>query len=156
MSETNTVHTVTSLLWPSEATGNGFPFDQNAAFLGNTQVTVPERGLYVFVCKLHPFMLAAVIADDPSTDGLDLGETADMVNGIDDLPTSSDLAIRLVRAFYVITGTANWQDFSTGEWNVDFPSVDVRLTGGAVVNLDALDIVDQDLPALFNPTTKGV
>lgn len=101
-------------------------------------------------------MLAAVIADDPSTDGLDLGETADMVNGIDDLPTSSDLAIRLVRAFYVITGTANWQDFSTGEWNVDFPSVDVRLTGGAVVNLDALDIVDQDLPALFNPTTKGV
>lgn len=157
MDETNTVHTVTSLLWPSEATGNGFPFDQTEAFHGETQVTLPEPGLYVFVCKLHPFMLAAVIADDESTtDGLDLGETIDLVNGITNLPTSSDLAKRLVRAFYVITGTDNWQDFTTGEWNVDFPSVPVIVTGGQVINLDALDIVSQDLPPLFKPKTKGI
>lgn len=155
MSETNTVHTVTSLLWPSTATGNGYPFDQPNAFHGNTQTTVPDAGLYVYVCKLHPFMLAGVIADDSTTPGLDLGETVDMINGIKNLPTDSDLAIRLVRGFYVITGPDNWQDFSTGRWNVDFPSVDVRLTGGKVVNLDALDI-SQDLPSLFKPKTKGV
>ena len=156
MDETNTVHTVTSLLWPSTATGSGFPFDQPEAFQGETDVVLPTAGLYVFVCKLHPFMLGAVIADDETTDGLDLGETVDVVNGINNLPTNSDLAIRLVKAFYVITGTANWQDFSTGEWNVDFPDAEVRLTGGAIVNLNDLDIVGQDLPQLFNPTTKGV
>jgi DNA-binding beta-propeller fold protein YncE len=153
MSETNTVHTVTSLLWPTGA--RNMPFDQPEAFHGNTQVTLKDPGLYVFVCKLHPFMLGAVIVDDPKTTGLDLGETVDMVNGIKDLPTTSDLAIRLVKAFYVITGPANWQDFSTGVQTVDFPGVDVRLTGGAVVNLDALDFT-KELPSLFKPTTKGV
>lgn len=154
MSETNTVHTITSLLWPTGA--RNMPFDQPEAFHGDTDVKLKDPGLYVFVCKLHPFMLGAVIVDDPKTSGLDLGETVDVVNGITGLPTTSDLAIRLVRAFYVITGTANWQDFSTGEWNVDFPSVDVRLTGGTIVNLDALDIVGKELPQLFNPETNGV
>jgi hypothetical protein len=153
MSETNTRHTVTSLLWPTGAAN--MPFDQPEAFLGNTQVKLADPGLYVFVCKLHPFMLGAVIVDNPGTKGLDLGETVDMVNGITNLPTTSDLAIRLVKAFYIITGPANWQDFSTGVQTVDFPSVDVRLTGGTVVNLDALDFT-QELPPLFKPTTAGV
>lgn len=153
MSETNTVHTVTSLLWPTGA--RNMPFDQPEAFKGNTKVTLRDPGLYVFVCKLHPFMLGAVIIDDPKTTGLDLGETVDMVNGITNLPTTSDLAIRLVKAFYIITGPNNWQDFSTGVQTVDFPGVDVRLTGGAVVNLNALDFT-QKLPPLFKPTTNGV
>jgi hypothetical protein len=153
MDESNTVHTVTSLLWPTGAAN--MPFDQPEAFNGDTQVTLHDTGLYVFVCKLHPFMLGAVIVDNSTTTGLDLGETVDMVNGITDLPTSSDLAIRLVRAFYVITGTDNWQDFSTGQWTVDFPSVDVRLDNDQVVNLDVLDI-DQPLPPLFKPGTKGI
>jgi len=154
MDESNTVHTVTSLLWPTGAAN--MPFDQEEAFNGEIDVTLEDTGLYVFVCKLHPFMLGAVIVDDTSTTGLDLGETVDLINGIEDLPTTSDLAIRLVRAFYIITSPSTWQDFSTGVWNVDFPGVDVILTGGAVVNLDALDIVDQELPALFKPKVKGV
>src|SRR5687767_6304964 len=105
MDESNTVHTVTSLLWPTGAAN--MPFDQPAAFNGDTQVTLDDAGLYVFVCKLHPFMLGAVIVDDPSTTGLDLGETFDMVNGLTGVPTSSDLAIRLLRAFYIITGPTN-------------------------------------------------
>ena len=154
MAETNTVHTVTSLLWPTGA--RNMPFDQPEAFHGNTEVKLKDPGLYVFVCKLHPFMLGAVIVDDTKTTGLDLGEKVDMINGITNLPTTSDLALRLVRGFYVITGPAGWQDFSTGVQNVDFPSVDVRLTGGAVVNLDALDQT-KDLGDLFvNEGTEGV
>jgi DNA-binding beta-propeller fold protein YncE len=155
MSETNTVHTITSLLWPTGA--DNMPFDQPEAFHGNTHVKLNDPGLYVFVCKLHPFMLGAVIVDDPATTGLDLGETIDLVNGITNLPTDSDLALRLVKAFYVITGPANWQDFTTGVQTVDFPSVDVRIgeNGGSVVNLDVLDFT-KTLPALSKPTTNGV
>ena len=43
------------------------PFDQTEAFRGNRSVTLKDPGLYVFVCKLHPFMLAAAIVDDPAT-----------------------------------------------------------------------------------------
>ncbi len=153
MDESNTVHTVTSLLWPTGAPN--MPFDQPEAFNGETQVKLWEAGLYVFVCKLHPFMLGAVIVDNPATQGLDLGGKVDMINGITELPTNSDLVTRLVRGFYVITGPSAWQDFSQDRWVVDFPSVEVRRTGGEIVNLDVLDI-DQALPPLMKPTTKGV
>lgn len=153
MDESNTVHTVTSLLWPTGATN--MPFDQPEAFNGDTQVKLWDAGLYVFVCKLHPFMLGAVIVDNPATQGLDLGGKVDMINGITDLPTNSDLVTRLVRGFYVITGPSAWQDFSQDRWVVDFPSVEVRRTGGEIVNLDVLDI-DQALPPLMKPSTKGV
>lgn len=159
MEETNTVHTVTSLLWPTGAAN--MPFDQNAAFRGNAQVDLEDPGLYVFVCKLHPFMLAAVIADDPETEGLDLGETIDVVNGIEALPTSSDLATRLLRTFFVATNPGNWQDFASDDpWHVEYPDVDVRITGGTVVNLkEVLEDrygQDIDLPDLENPEQDGV
>ena len=159
MKETNTVHTVTSLLWPTGAAN--MPFDQNAAFHGNAQVDLEDPGLYVFVCKLHPFMLAAVIADDPDTQGLDLGEKIDVVNGITNLPTSSDLATRLLRTFFVATNPDNWQDFSSNDpWHIQYPDVDVRITGGAVANLkDVLEDrygQDIDLPDLKDPEENGV
>lgn len=153
MDESNTVHTVTSLLWPTGAPN--MPFDQPEAFNGDTQVKLWDAGLYVFVCKLHPFMLGAVIVDNPATQGLDLGGKVDMINGITELPTNSDLVTRLVRGFYVITGPSAWQDFSQDRWVVDFPSVEVRRTGGEIVNLDVLDI-DQALPPLMKPSTRGV
>lgn len=153
MDESNTVHTVTSLLWPTGAPN--MPFDQPEAFNGDTQVKLWDAGLYVFVCKLHPFMLGAVIVDNPATQGLDLGGKVDMINGITELPTNSDLVTRLVRGFYVITGPSAWQDFSKDRWVVDFPSVEVRRTGGEIVNLDVLDI-DQALPPLMKPSTRGV
>jgi DNA-binding beta-propeller fold protein YncE len=159
MEETNTVHTVTSLLWPTGA--QNMPFDQNTAFQGNTEVTLEDPGLYVFVCKLHPFMFAAVIADDPETDGLDLGETIDMINGIEELPTSSDLATRLLRAFFIATNPDNWQDFrSEDPWHVEYPDVEVLTDLEDPINLkEVLESrygQDIDLPGLQRPRDAGV
>src|SRR5262245_44342985 len=94
---TNTVHTFTSLLWPTGAAN--MPFDQlDGAFRGTRQVQLKDPGLYVFVCKLHPFMLAATVVDDPSTTGFDLGENITLIsyNQAVSVPTSSDLATRLL------------------------------------------------------------
>src|SRR5262249_36394612 len=122
-------------------------------------------GLYVFVCKIHPYMLGAVIVDDPNTAGLDLGESITLVNGIT-VPTSSDLATRLLKTFFVATNPHNWHNFSPppppakAKWHITYPSVDVRITGGLVVNLaDVLSARygnDTTLPDVFNPATPGV
>ena len=160
MAETNTVHTMTSLLWPSQAgdpinghhsnNGNGkgrgrgiantehasMPFDQSRAYKGGGIVKLTTPGLYVFTCKVHPYMFGAVIVDDPATDGLDLGETIDLATGIGNLPTSSDLATRLLRIFFIATAPNNWQDFTSATpWREAYPNVSVRITGGAVANL---------------------
>ncbi|MDE2366878.1 MAG: multicopper oxidase domain-containing protein, partial [Betaproteobacteria bacterium] len=160
MAETNTVHSITSLLWPSAAglpsnghhsnEGNGksrgrgtaniehasMPFDQSRAYKGGGIVKLTTPGLYVFTCKVHPFMFAAVIVDDPATDGLDLGETINLATGIVNLPTSSDLATRLLSIFFIATAPNNWQNpASSPTWNITYPSVPVRITGGAVANL---------------------
>jgi YVTN family beta-propeller protein len=153
----HTVHTMTSLIFPSGAAG--MPFDTGAQ-KGSASLVLRTPGLYVFVCKIHPYMLGAVIVDDPKTQGLDLGENITLVNGIM-VPTSSDLATRLLRTFFIATNPANWQNFaSPAPWHITYPSVNVRITGGAVVNLAAVlsqrygnDIA---LPPVFNPSTPGV
>ena len=161
-SETETVHTTTGLLWPLTAGGadaDNMPFDQASAFRGAQAVTLNTPGLYVFVCKLHPFMLAAVIVDDAATTGLDLGEQVRLVNGLT-IPTLSDLGVRLLRAFFVITNTQNYQDHNPATnpglaWQVNLPAVDVRVTGGVVLPLSALSI-NTVLDGPFNPGTPGV
>ncbi len=87
-------------------------------------------------------MLAATVVDDPATNGLDVGENISLLNGLT-VPSNSDLGVRLLRAFFLITNPANYQDRNpdtnpTLKWQVNLPAVDVRLTGGAVVNLSAL------------------
>ena len=161
-SETETVHTTTSLLWPLTSGGDdadNMPFDQAAAFRGAQAVTLNTPGLYVFVCKLHPFMLAAVIVDDAATTGLDLGEQVRLVNGVT-VPTLSDLGVRLLRAFYVITNPQNYQDHNPATnpgltWQVNLPAVDVRLTGGVVLPLSALSI-NTVLDGPMTPAIAGV
>ena len=156
--DSNAVHTVTSLIFPTSAAG--MPFDSGT--LQNNQqvkVTLKTPGLYVFTCKIHPYMFAAVIVDDPATTGLDLGESITLINGIT-VPTSSDLATRLLRTFFIATNPSNWQDHSLSAWHITYPNVDVRITGGAVVNLPAVlnARYGNDLPmaAPFNPGTPGV
>jgi DNA-binding beta-propeller fold protein YncE len=105
-------------------------------------------------------MFGAVIVDDPATQGLDLGENINLVNGIT-VPTSSDLATRLLRTFFIATAPSNWQDYTSNQpWHVTYPNVDVRIAGGAVVNLPAVLNArygnDIDLPDLSEPTTAGV
>ena len=144
MTKTNTVHTITSLIWPVANAGDAFPgatnmpLDQSDAFKGGAQVKLEDPGLYVFTCKVHPYMFAGVIVDDPDTVGLDLGENIRVVNGIT-TPTASPLAVSLLKSFFIVTDPNYWKDYTTGTWNVSFPPVDVRATGGAVVNLSALD-----------------
>jgi YVTN family beta-propeller protein len=149
------VHTTTSLIWPRGA--KGLPFDTGTPGQGDATLTTP--GLYVFFCKVHDYMLAAVIVDDPATPGLDLGEELTLANGVT-IPTSSDLATRLLRLFFIDTNPANWQDHSRETWHIDYPDVAVRITGGAVVNLAAVLTQrygnDTPLAAPFDPTTPGV
>jgi len=142
MSDTNTVHSVTSLLWPTgadeDSDGHAIPFDQTKAYAGGGTLKLDTPGLYVFTCKVHPYMFAAVIVDDPTTPGLDLGEEFDLVTGASGLPTSGDLATRLLRTFFVATAPDNWQDYTDPAlWHPEYPDVDVRITGGTVVNLKA-------------------
>ena len=155
--KSNTVHTRTSLIFPTGAIN--MPFD-TAPRKGSDEVVLHTPGLYVFTCKIHPYMFGAVIVDNPGTPGLDLGESISLVNGIT-VPTSSDLATRLLRTFFIATHPANWEDYSSAApWHIAYPSVDVRITGGAVANLDAVLSAryGNDLPkaALFNPATAAV
>ena len=112
MSDVSGVHTVTSFVYPKGAMN--MPFDEITAYAGGGNVKLDNPGLYVFGCKLHPFMLGAVIADDPATDGLDLGDEITLINGIT-VPTSSDLATRLLKTFFTFTATNNWQNYTSSE-----------------------------------------
>jgi DNA-binding beta-propeller fold protein YncE len=151
-----TVHTVTSLIWVTGAAN--MPFD-TGPMKGSDKVVVTTPGLYVFFCEIHPFMFAGVIVDDPNTEGLDLGETITLANGIT-VPTNSNLALRLLRTFFIATNPDNWQDYRQTTWHVTYPDVDVRITGGAVVNLkDTLEAVfgqDTPLGPVVNPANPGV
>lgn len=167
MSDTAGVHTITSLLWPTEAGHNEhggdhfmIPFDENRAYRGGGILKLNVPGLYVFTCKIHPFMFAAVIVDDPGTDGLDLGNTIDLVSGIKELPTSSDLATRLLHTFFVTTTPANWQDFTSSDpWRIAYPNVEVVVDIGKVslpAVLNARYGNDLNLAPLPRPAIPGV
>ena len=161
---TNTVHSTPSLLWPTGATG--MPFHQPQAYRGQEEVQLSTPGLYVFICTLHPFMLAAVIVDDPATPELDLGRTVTLVSGAT-IPTASDLAFRLLRAFFVITNPSNYQVYSrTGSsWDPVYPPVPVLAHDqfGNPVSVPDLNAAFQGyfhepvaLPPAIPPTGRGV
>ncbi|MEO6111407.1 MAG: copper oxidase, partial [Nitrospiraceae bacterium] len=128
-------HTVTSLIWPSTALPSE-KIDQDAANVATHSVTLTTPGLYVFVCKLHPYMLGGVIVDDPATPGgLDIGDPNISLLGVGSFPSNSNLGLRLLRAFFVVTNPANWKDYTkVGQaYTPVYPAVPVVVTGGAVV-----------------------
>src|SRR5215475_1083504 len=154
----HSVHNVSSLIWPAGA--KGMPFGAGTVAEDKSVfVTLRTPGLYVFTCRIHPYMFAAVIVDDPSTPGLDLGDSITIANGAT-VPTSSDLATRLLRVFFIATNPDNWQDHSQTTWHITYPNVDVRITGGAVVNLPAVLNArygnDLAMAKPFTPSTPGV
>lgn len=91
MKDSQTKHTITTLIYPDGSDrlgGNGIlnaaddalgtdmsHFDTQLGIRGSAMLTdkdgVPTGldtpGLYVFVCKIHPYMFSAVIVDDPNT-----------------------------------------------------------------------------------------
>lgn len=171
--EASTIHTAVSLLWPHGT--QGMPFKTAIDFRhpapgGVATVTLRDPGLYVFICDIHVYMFAAVIVDDPKTKvngglGLDLGRQITLLNGIT-VPTYSDLAVRLLRTFFILTNPTNWKDYTKTEWTPVFPAVPVIVYDVHGTRIDVPDLsaalgigtVDLTLPAnkLFSPTTPAV
>ena len=154
--DSNTVHTRSSLIFPTGAANMPFNTEPRK---GGDDVILTTPGLYVFTCSIHPYMFGAVIVDNPNTSGLDLGSSLSLINGIT-VPSSSDLATRLLRTFFIATNPANWQNYtSNAPWHVTYPDVDVRVDIG-VVNLPAVLNArygnDITLEALKKPTTPAV
>jgi hypothetical protein len=135
-------HTVTSLIWPANADLKREKIDQPEANTDNHRLTLKTPGLYVFVCKLHPYMLGAVIVDDAATPGLDLGANLTLLGPTDagqvSFPTATDLGLRLLRAFFVVTNPGNWKDYTKigSIYQPVYPSVNVNAGPGIVVNLN--------------------
>lgn len=167
-------HTVTSLLWPSTA-ALGERIDQVSANQDNHHVTLTTPGLYVYLCKLHPYMLGAVIVDDPSTKTAAGGPAFDIGNQLTLLvkrevtdasnltfDSNSNLGLRALRAFFIVTEPSNWKDYTkVGQaYKPVYPAVPVVVTGGAVVpNLnEALQATfDGDIiTAQKKPRIKGI
>ena len=162
-------HTVTSLIWPANAieTGpNKELIDQEAANQDNHHLTLNTPGLYVFVCKLHPYMLGGVIVDDSATPGLDLGANLTLAGptaaGKVSFPTATDLGLRLLRAFFVVTSPSNWKDYTKvgSIYQPTYPHVLVNAGPGIVPYLDeaiiGLKIDGKEITKQQKPHTKGI
>src|SRR5262249_57775083 len=107
---------------------------------------VTTVGLYVLSCSIHPYMFGAVIVDEPNAPGLDLGDSITLINGIT-VPSSSDLATRLLRTFFIATNPANWQNYASGApWHVTYPNVDVRVDIAVVNRPAVLDAGEGNAP----------
>jgi DNA-binding beta-propeller fold protein YncE len=112
-------------------------------------------------------MLGAVIVDnDGLTGGLDIGAKLTLL-GTGTVPSFSDLALRLLRAFFVITNPANWKDYTKvgTTYDPDYPPVPVNVYDNAdilvpVANLDAALKDYFGPPALITaqqkPETPGI
>jgi DNA-binding beta-propeller fold protein YncE len=166
-------HTITSLLWPSTA-GADEKIDQDAANQNNYSRTLTTPGLYVFVCKLHPYMLGGVIVDDATTKTANGAPAYDIGNQLTLLvkrevtdsnltfDSNSNLGLRLLRAFFLVTNPSNWKDYTKVgiPYKPVYPAVPVVVTGGAVVpdlNAALQATFDGDIiPKQQKPRTKAV
>jgi|CXWL01.1.fsa_nt_gi hypothetical protein len=185
-SRVESFHTVTSLIFPSNATTSE-RIDQPTANKDDHEVTLNTPGLYVFVCKVHPYMLGGVIVDDPNTKttqdeaALDIGNAQGGANdlhleGVGDFTSNSNLGLRLLRAFFIVTSPSNWKDYTKvttppTKYQPAYPPVAVRVNpvgalgpaqgvvNGIVPNLNAAlqGFFDgEDIVASTTPTTPGV
>jgi DNA-binding beta-propeller fold protein YncE len=122
---TSQTHTVSSIVWPVGA--KGVPFVQQGSFAGETEFELSEPGLYVFQCRVHPYMLGAVVNDDPTTPGADLGKKVHWIDGTE-MPTAADEIMFIVQKFFIVTEPANWQYYSPDHdvvWDPQFPTAPV-------------------------------
>ena len=167
-------HTITSLIWPSNSSPSE-QIDQEKANRKDQEVTLTTPGLHVFVCKVHPYMLGAVIVDTDGAQPLDIGQKLHLLgttNPADPgtaFPSNSDLALRLLRTFFVVTNPANWKDYTLPAgtpYDPDYPPVTVKVgIAETPVNLnttlkayfvDPVTGLPPTILALKTPTTAGV
>ena len=160
-------HTATGLIWPDGA--EGFPFDQSSAWVGSKTVQLTKPGLYAFACKIHPYMLGAVVVDDPLTPGLDFGKKLHVNSRALNVPSSADVIQQLVQKFFTITVPGNWEKYSATQastWDPAYPPAPILMYDGAgsPVLVPSLDAFYQtkfnephDLAAANNkPSVPGV
>lgn len=138
---TSANHTTSSIVWPEGA--KNMPFVQQGGQTGELSVDLVTPGLYVFQCRIHPYMLGAVVIDDPATPGADLGMKVRWIDGTI-MPTASDEILKIVRSFFVLSEPANWQYFADQDrtWDPSYPAAPVLLgnpdgTPKLIPNLDA-------------------
>ncbi|MDR4511911.1 MAG: beta-propeller fold lactonase family protein [Nitrososphaeraceae archaeon] len=166
MTDTNTVHTVTSLLWPKGAAN--MPFDQITGYQGGAIVKLEDPGLYVFTCKVHPYMFAGALVDDPQTTNpngspaYDVGEQLQLANGVvlNTQPSTTDptfgIFTSLVKTFFKVTNIHNWKDYTQPTYITELPPVNVTLGGNTIVNLTALNTEEDLTGKLFDPKIPGL
>ena len=160
-------HTATALIWPEGA--EGMPFDQGGAWVGKRTVQLTAPGLYAFACKVHPYMLGAVVVDDPLTPGVDFGKKLHIRSRGMYIPSYADIVQQLVQKFFVITVPTNWQKYSDTQdtqWNPVFPPAPL-LTWDAAGSPQLIPVLDQFMKNKFHypkvlpkadmvPATPGV
>ena len=164
---TQTAHSATSLIRPQGAEN----IDQESGFVGTKEYDITEPGLYAFTCKIHPYMLGAIVADDPITPGLDFGDKSivKMYDGNTLVPTFSDIIFRLVQTFFKATVTSNWQKWKPNEsvtWDPSYPTAPIltHKADGSAALLPSLDAFFQSYfheptilpPGNKKPATPGV
>jgi DNA-binding beta-propeller fold protein YncE len=164
---TNTAHSATSLIRPQGAEN----IDQDSGFIGEREYDIDKPGLYAFTCKIHPYMLGAIVADDPLTPGLDFGDKSivKMYDGNTLVPTFSDIIFRLVQTFFKATVTSNWQRWKPNEpvvWDPTYPTAPIltHKADGSAALLPSLDAFFQQYfhepvtlpPGNQKPATPGV
>ncbi|HVW43965.1 MAG TPA: YncE family protein [Amycolatopsis sp.] len=151
--------TVNFVVDPKESTGirnpmgliapagaQGFPYDNpSGAFFGERSVQLTEPGLYAFTDMVTPYMLGAVVVDDPLTIGLDFGKSLQINSRNLVVPSNADIVQRLVNTFFNITNPNNWQQFKPDAENkfdaiqAPVPILEYDAAGNPVLipNLDA-------------------
>jgi hypothetical protein len=67
------------------------------------------------------------------TEGLDFGAELQLITGAK-IPTTSDIAKKLLRTFFVTTTPALWRDYRKPNWEVKLPELPINL-GGKVIKL---------------------
>ena len=157
---TSQTHTVSSIVWPVGA--KGVPFVQQGSFAGETEFELSTPGLYVFQCRVHPYMLGAVVNDDPTTPGADLGKTVHWIDGTD-MPTAADEILYIVSKFFIVTEPANWQYYSPDHpvvWDPQFPAAPVMTynadgSPNLIPNLNDFFHQKYHLPQTLQPPILG-
>ena len=123
--QTSVQHTFTSLIWPEGA--QNMPFKQEGGLTGDHDVNLVTPGLYAFYCAIHPYMLGAVVVDDPTTPGADFGAKLHWFDGTT-IPSSADEVMRTVHSFFIITEPGNWQNYAADKdtkWEPQYPAAPI-------------------------------
>ena len=163
----DTLHTITSLIRPVGAA----PLDEASGFTGTKDYDLTVPGLYAFTCKIHPYMLGAIVVDDPTTEGIDFGKQSivNMYNGAVVVPTYSDLIFQLVHTFFKATVPSNYQVYkpdAESTWDPKYPPAPILTykSDGSAELLPTLDGFFHQYfeepktlpPGNQKPTTPGV